>query len=108
VRAIATTGSKRTTSVYSDLPTVAESGLPGFEVDLWLGIFAPKGLPADVKSKLSNTIAEILKDQDLKTAFAKVGAEPLGQTPDQAAATLKGEFDKWKKVIAEGNIKASE
>jgi tripartite-type tricarboxylate transporter receptor subunit TctC len=108
VRAIATTGSKRTTSVYADLPTVAESGLPGFEVDLWLGIFAPKGLPADVKSKLSNTIAEILKDQELKTAFAKVGAEPLGQTPDQAAATLKSEFDKWKKVIAEGNIKASE
>ena len=108
VKAIATTGSKRTTTVYPDLPTVSESGLPGFEVDLWLGIFAPKGLPADVKNKLSTAIAEVLKEADIKAAFAKVGAEPLGATPDQAASTIKSEFEKWKKVIADGNIKSNE
>jgi tripartite-type tricarboxylate transporter receptor subunit TctC len=105
VRAIATTGGKRTTSVYPDLPTVSEAGLPGFEVDLWLGLFAPAGLPADVRTKLSNAISEIMKDPETKVALAKVGAEPRGSSPQEAAKVLKDEFEKWKKVIADGNIK---
>jgi len=108
VTAIATTGAKRTTTVYPDLPTVSESGLPGFEVDLWLGIFAPKGIPAAVKAKLASAIAETLKEPEIKAAFAKVGAEPLGSTPDEANSTIKSEFEKWKRVIADGNIKSGE
>lgn len=107
VRAIATTGAKRTTSVYPDLPTVAEAGLPGFEVDLWLGLFAPAGLPADVRNKLAGAIAEIMKDPTLKVALAKVGAEPRGTTPEEAAKVLRQEHDKWKKVITDGNIKSN-
>jgi tripartite-type tricarboxylate transporter receptor subunit TctC len=107
VRAIATTGPKRTTSVYPDLPTVSESGLPGFEVDLWLGLFAPAGLPADVRNKLSTAIIEIMKDPEMKVALAKVGAEPRGSNPQESAKVLKDEFEKWKKVIAEGNIKSN-
>ncbi len=107
VRAIATTGSKRTTSVYPDLPTVSESGMSGFEVDLWLGLFAPAGLPADVRDKLAGAIAEIMKDPALKVALAKVGAEPRGAAPQESAAVLKQEFEKWKKVISDGNIKSN-
>ncbi|MEW6452961.1 MAG: tripartite tricarboxylate transporter substrate binding protein [Pseudomonadota bacterium] len=105
VRAIATTGLKRS-SVYPDLPTVDEAGLKGFEVDLWLGIFAPAGLPADVHAKLSAELKKTLEKPEVKTALAKVGVEPRWQDQKDSAAFLKNEFDKWKKVIADGNIKA--
>ena len=105
VRAIATTGLKRS-SVYPDLPTVDEAGLKGFEVDLWLGIFAPAGLPADVHAKLSAELKKTLEKPEVKTALAKVGVEPRWQDQKDSAAFLKNEFDKWKKVIADGGIKA--
>lgn len=105
VRAIATTGLKRS-SVYPDLPTVDEAGMKGFEVDLWLGIFAPAGLPADVHTKLSTELKKVLEKPEVKVALAKVGVEPRWQDQKDSAAFLKNEFDKWKKVIADGNIKA--
>lgn len=104
VRAIATTGLKRS-AVYPDLPTVDEAGMKGFEVDLWLGIFAPAGLPADVHAKLSAELKKTLEKPEVKTALAKVGVEPRWQDQKDSAAFLKNEFDKWKKVIADGNIK---
>lgn len=104
VRAIATTGLKRS-EVYPDLQTVDESGLKGFEVDLWLGIFAPAGMPADVVAKLNGALGEALKNPELIKAFAKVGVTPRGTTPQEGAAFLKSEFDKWKKVIEDGKIK---
>src|SRR3954447_3066098 len=104
VRPIATTGLKRV-DVYPDTPTVDEAGLKGFEVDLWLGIFAPAGLPSDVLAKLNAALAKTLQNPDVKTALAKVGVSPRGTTTQEAAEILKSEFDKWKKVIAEGNIK---
>ena len=104
VRAIATTGLKRS-SVYPDLPTVDEAGMKGFEVDLWLGIFAPAGLPADVHAKLSAELKKTLEKPEVKSALAKVGVEPRWQDQKESAAFLKSEFDKWKKVIADGNIK---
>ena len=104
VRAIATTGSRRS-PVYPDLPTVDEAGLKGFEVDLWLGIFAPAGLPADALAKLNAAINTTLQNGEVKTALAKVGVEPRGTSPQEGADILKTEFEKWKRVIAEGNIK---
>src|SRR3954471_18978097 len=104
VRPIATTGLKRV-SVYPDTPTVDEAGLKGFDVDLWLGIFAPAGLPPDVLSKLNAALAKTLQNPDVKTALAKVGVEPRGTSTQEGADILKTEFDKWKKVIAEANVK---
>jgi tripartite-type tricarboxylate transporter receptor subunit TctC len=104
VHAVATTGRKRS-PVYPDLPTVDEAGLKGFEVDLWLGIFAPTGLPPDVLDKLNGAILKTLQNPEVKTALAKVGVEPRGTSPQDGAAFLKTEFDKWKTVIAEGKIK---
>src|SRR5262249_42310592 len=104
VRAIATTGSKRS-PVYPDLPTIDEAGLKGFEVDLWLGIFAPTGLPADALTKLNTALLPTLAEPQVKTALAKVGVEPRGTSPQQGAEILKAEFEKWKKVITEGKIK---
>jgi tripartite-type tricarboxylate transporter receptor subunit TctC len=104
VRALATTGRKRS-SVYPDLPTVDEGGLQGFEVDLWLGVFAPTGVPENVVARLNGAINKALQSPDLQAAFAKFGVEPRGTTAEEGAAFLRSEFDKWKKVIIEGNIK---
>jgi tripartite-type tricarboxylate transporter receptor subunit TctC len=104
VRPIATTGLKRT-PVYKDLPTVDEAGLKGFEVDLWLGIFGPTGMPADVVNKLNSELVKILKKPGLIEALAKVGVEPNGTSPQDGEKFLKTEYEKWKKVIADGNIK---
>lgn len=104
VRAIATTGPKRS-GVYPDLPTVAEAGLPGFEVDLWLGVFAPAKLPARVLARLNGELIKALGADDLKAALGKVGVEPRGTSPEEGAAFLRTEYDKWKQVITEGKIK---
>jgi tripartite-type tricarboxylate transporter receptor subunit TctC len=104
VRAIATTGLKRS-PVYPDLPTMDEAGLKGFEVDLWLGIFAPKGIPADALGKLNSELQKILKKPELIAALAKVGVEPNGTSPEAGETFLTSEYGKWKKVIGDGNIK---
>jgi tripartite-type tricarboxylate transporter receptor subunit TctC len=104
VRAIATTGDKRN-PVYPDLPTVVEAGLPGFEVDLWLGVFAPAATPPDVVARLNAAIGAALKDPELAKAFAKVGAMPRGTSASDANAFVRAEHAKWKKVIDDAKIK---
>src|SRR5262245_56003367 len=98
VKALATTGQKRS-SVYPDLPTVAEAGLPGFEVDLWLGIFVPASLPPQVLARLNGDLKKALAADDLKASLAKVGVEPRGTSAEEGATFLRAEFDKWKQVI---------
>jgi tripartite-type tricarboxylate transporter receptor subunit TctC len=103
VRPIATTGSARS-AVYPDVPTVAES-LPGFDVDLWIGIYANAGLPPAVLAKLNGEINKVLQHPELKAAFAKMGITPRGTSPEEGAAFTRSEYEKWKKVIVEGKIK---
>jgi tripartite-type tricarboxylate transporter receptor subunit TctC len=104
VRAIATTGLKRS-PIYPDLPTVDEALLKGYEIDLWLGIFAPAGLPADVRAKLNGNLNKALKNPELVKAFDNYGLTPRGTGPEESAKILKSEYDKWKKIIVDGNIK---
>jgi tripartite-type tricarboxylate transporter receptor subunit TctC len=104
VNAIATTGKVRS-PVYPDVPTADEAGLKGFEVDLWLGIFAPAGTPPEAINKLNEALRTALKNPELIAALAKVGVEPRGTSPADGDAFLKAEFGKWKKVIEDGNIK---
>src|SRR5580700_4194959 len=100
---LATTGLKRS-PVYPDVPTVAEAGLPGYDVDLWLGISGPAGMPPDVLAKLNQGINKALQDDELKAAFAKFGLTPRGTTLPESAAFTKEEYEKWKKVIDDGHI----
>lgn len=100
---LATTGTTRS-PIYPDLPTVAEAGLPGYSVDLWLGVYAPAGLPPEVLAKLNSGIDKALHDEQLKTAFAKFGLTPRGTTLVEGAAFTKSEYEKWKKVIDDGHI----
>lgn len=103
VIALATTGAKRP-EVYPDIPTMEEAGLPGFEIDLWLGVYGPAKMPPDVLEKLNRGIAKALADEDLKKAFAKFGLTPRGTTLDEGAAFTRSEYDKWKKVILDAHI----
>jgi tripartite-type tricarboxylate transporter receptor subunit TctC len=100
---LATTGTTRS-PVYPDLPTVAEAGLPGYEVDLWLGLYGTAGAPAGVLAKLNSAVAKALSDGELRASFAKFGLTPRGTSLADGAAFTKGEYVKWKKVIDDGHI----
>lgn len=100
---VAATGAKRP-AVYPDIPTMEEAGLAGFNVDLWLGVYAPSKMPPDVLEKLNRGIAKALQDDDLKKAFAKFGLTPRGTSLAEGAAFTRAEYEKWKKVILDAHI----
>ena len=97
VRAFATTGAKRLPAL-PDVPTVAEAGIPGYQVILWYGLLGPAGLPTDVTNKIQADVARVLKMPDVAARFGGLGVEPVGSSPDAFAALLKSEIAKWEKV----------
>jgi tripartite-type tricarboxylate transporter receptor subunit TctC len=103
VIALATTGLKRS-PIYPDLPTVAESGLPGYDVDVWLTLYGRAGMPPDQLAKLNSAVAQALQDSTLKASFAKFGLTPVATSLQDGAAFTRSEYEKWKKVIADGHI----
>ncbi|HXW48901.1 MAG TPA: tripartite tricarboxylate transporter substrate binding protein [Xanthobacteraceae bacterium] len=100
---LATTGTVRS-PVYPNLPTLAEAGLPGYSVDLWLGVYTAAGIPPDVLAKLNSGINQALQDDQLKIAFTKFGLTPRGTTLAEGAAFTKSEYEKWKKVVEDGHV----
>ena len=105
LRGLATTGAKRAAAL-SNLPTMIEAGFPGFEVNLWLGVFAPSSTPKSVIATLNAEIRKALAHPGVAGGFEKVGAEPLGNTPPEAAAYVKNEFNKWAKVVKDAKLRA--
>jgi tripartite-type tricarboxylate transporter receptor subunit TctC len=97
-RAIGVTGPKRSV-VAPDIPTIAESGLPGYEVLQWYGVLAPAGTPRDIVTKLNAAIVKALHDPAVKERFLRDGAETVGGTPEEFAALIASELKKWGKVI---------
>lgn len=97
LRAIAVTSAQQSNAAPM-LPTVAESGVPGFESGSWQGVFAPAGTPASIVSNLSREIARIVYLPEVTAQLAKDGSEPVGNTPEAFAQWLPGEFAKWAKV----------
>jgi tripartite-type tricarboxylate transporter receptor subunit TctC len=104
VRALGTTGSKRS-AVLPHLPTLSEAGLPGYEATIWLGIMAPAGTPKAIVDKLNAEINKALDKPDIKDAWANQGAVPMVMTPAEFDAYLRGDIDKWAKVIHTAGIK---
>ena len=104
IKALATTGQKRS-SVFPDVPTVAESGVPGYEATIWLGIMAPKGTPQPLVDKLNAEINKILTRADVKEAWAKQGVEALVMSPAEFDKYLRADIDKWGKVVKDANVK---
>jgi tripartite-type tricarboxylate transporter receptor subunit TctC len=103
VRALATTGTKRS-SVLSDVPTVDEAGVPGYEATIWLGIMAPKGTPQAIIDKLNAEITKVVKRQEIVDAWAKQGAAPLIMTPAEFGSYLDKDIAKWANVVKTAHI----
>jgi tripartite-type tricarboxylate transporter receptor subunit TctC len=106
LRALAVTTAKRM-SFIPEVPTVAESGVPGYDVDQWYGVFVPRGVPKDVVSKLNATLASFLAKPDaaLSERFAALGATPLVSTPEAFAAYVKSNLAFWEKGVKQANAK---
>jgi tripartite-type tricarboxylate transporter receptor subunit TctC len=105
VRALAVSPAKRS-ALFPDLPTLAESGLKGYDVSTWYGFLVPKGTPEPIRTKLYNTTVEILKSPDIIKKLADFGAEPGGMPPAQFAAFIHDETDKWVGLAKKANISA--
>lgn len=105
LRALAVTTSKRS-STLPDVPTVAESGLPGYEVSPWFAVFVPAGTPEPIIKKLSITLGEAMNHPDVQKTLKAIGAEQVGSTPAELEAHLKKESARWEKLIAENKLTA--
>ncbi len=87
-----------------DLPTIAEAGIPGFKVLLWYGMVAPAGTPKDIITKLNTEIAKIQKMPDVLERLAKMGSEPIENTPEQMGDSIKEQMAQWAKVAKEAGL----
>ena len=101
---LAVTGAKRQAAV-PDIPTVAESGVPGFEVTTWYGVSAPAKTPRPIVEKLNAEMVRALNSPDLRKQLTNAGADPVGNTPEQYTAYVQNEIVKWGKVIRAAGIK---
>jgi tripartite-type tricarboxylate transporter receptor subunit TctC len=104
LRALAITSAKRS-ALAPDLPTMAESGFPGFEAVPWFGLLAPAGTPKDVIDKIYNETAKTLAMPEIRKKFDELGLEPIGNTPAEFAEVIKKETPEWAKVIKDAGIK---
>jgi len=103
LRALAQTGARRV-SAYPDTPTVAESGYPGFEVNSWVGLLAPAGTPRPVIDRLQAEVRKIVTDPAFAARLQEQGLTGIASTPEQFAAALKTEQDKWTRLVRERQL----
>jgi tripartite-type tricarboxylate transporter receptor subunit TctC len=104
LRALAVTTDKRSPAA-PELPTMAEAGVPGFAVAGWYGILAPAGTPAPIVARLNRDIVRVLRLPEVRERLAADGSEPVGSTSEDFGAHIKSEIAKWRKVIAEADVK---
>ncbi len=104
LRALGVTTAKRS-STLPNVPTLAEAGVPGYEVSPWFAVFMPASTPKAIVGKLNKALLDAMKDPDVVKRFESIGAEPVGSTPDELAKHLARESDRWTKLITERGIK---
>ncbi|QHJ01028.1 tripartite tricarboxylate transporter substrate binding protein [Xylophilus rhododendri] len=98
IRILAVSTARRM-SLFPDVPTLAESGMPGFEVGAWQGLLAPTGTPPAVVQRLNAEVKKALQNPDLRAKLAQQGAEPLGSTPEEYGAYIRKELARWSSVV---------
>jgi tripartite-type tricarboxylate transporter receptor subunit TctC len=104
VRAIGVTSATRMASL-PQVPTIAETGVPGYEVTNWYGVMMPAGVPKDILTKVNADIVRILKQPDVQQRFASEGGDVTPNTPDQFASFIRNEIAKWSKAVKESGAK---
>lgn len=103
VRALAVSSADRS-SMFPDVPTIAESGFPGFDATIWFGVVAPKGLPADVQKRLTTEMAKAMQSKELQQTIKFQAYEPMIFTPEQTAQRIKDDYAAWGVTVKEAGI----
>ncbi len=104
LKALAVTTAKRS-ALMPELPTLSETGLPGFDIYTWWGFMAPAGTPKAIVAKLNTEVKRILASPEMKAFFAQQGAEPAADTPEEFAALIKSEIDKYARIVKQSGAK---
>jgi tripartite-type tricarboxylate transporter receptor subunit TctC len=104
LRALAVTSAQRSPAL-PDIPTLAEAGLPGFEATSWFALFAPRGTPAEITTRLNQEVRKALDTPELRKRFADLGGEIKPMTPDELMAYVRAEHAKWAKVVKASGVK---
>lgn len=104
LNAIGVASARRSTSA-PDLPTLAEQGLPGFEVVAWYGLMAPAGTPRAIVDRIAAEASKALQDKEVRARFAALGVEPVGGTPDEFAAVIRRDRTRWSEVVKRQKLK---
>jgi tripartite-type tricarboxylate transporter receptor subunit TctC len=104
LRTLAITSARRS-PVIPDLPTVMEAGVPGFESEIWIGLFAPAGTPREIVARLNAETNKVLARGDVREAFSLQGTDPVGGTSEQFAAQIRADLARWGKVIRDAGVK---
>ena len=104
LRALAVSSLKRS-PVAPEIPTVAESALPGFEVSVWFSVLAPAATPKTIVDRMNQILVKALQSPDVRERLASQGAEPVGNTPEQFTQVMKRDLAKWAKVVKDADIK---
>ncbi len=104
LRALSVNGPKRSPAL-PEVPTAGDSGLPGFEVDFWIGILAPAGTPAAVVTRLNTEVNRIIGQDDIRDRLIVLGTDPIGGTPQQFAALIKKDIARWAEAIKASGVK---
>ncbi len=98
VKGLGVTGSKRA-AAFKDIPTISDSGFPGFVINPWFGLFASKGTPASVVKQINADVKKVLEDKDILEKFSALGAEPFESTPQEVQAMLHADIKTWAAVV---------
>ncbi len=105
VRPLGTSGLKRS-PLLPDVPTIAEAGVPGYEVDVWYGLFAPRGTPKPVINRIATEVRRIMQAPDMQERWTAVGVEPAGTDSLEFARRFSAEIEKWAKVVKAAQLSA--
>ena len=103
LRPLAVTTAKRS-SALPDVPTLAESGLPGFDIGTWFGVLAPAATPKPVIARLSEEMQKVIRSPEFKKRMAEIGAEPVGNTPEQMASQIKDRTEKFARLVRDAKV----
>ncbi len=103
IRALATSGARRAAAL-PDLPTIAEAGVPGYEVNVWYGLFAPRGTPRTIVTRIAEDVAAVMKAAQNRERWVGLGVDPEGTTPEAFAAYFKADIEKWRKVVTAAKL----
>ena len=95
----------RRARIAPDIPTLDESGLPGFSITAWIGVVAPRGTPNEIVQKLNLEIGRALKDPEFARQMSTMGVDPLGSGPDEFAVFLRNEIPRWKQIVQDADVK---